>query len=379
MIAKIKKKNEAKERRQQSLVSSHLEREAKQQRWLYQRKICQIIAIISAAVSANYATVLWLAFDSGWGAIFDYSFCVLHLCAFYWIKRKQYTLSAYWTLIMVALQVAGGVALFVGPETGFQYYLFCLPAVVYMILQREPWWRKFALVLVGFGMLVISEQVSFPSMRANISTDTQTLMYYINLTLVVIINFFSIKFFADEAKSQYRKQKQLILSDSLTGLSNRRYIMQFAYKLFALCERYEHPISVIMLDVDYFKNVNDQYGHQAGDDALQRVADCLRNNIRAADVAARYGGEEFLVLLPETDLLTAEDIAERIRDELAKTTMDQDSAPFSITASFGVSCSDHVPTRSADALIKQADDALYEAKHAGRNCVKVAYESELVG
>ena len=371
---KITSKNDpAKERRQNSLIQNHLELEAAQQSWLYQRKICQIIAIIAAGISICYSLTLWLVFFSGWGALFDLGFFLLHLVAFYWIKLERYSVSAYWTLVLVSAQIAFGVALFVGPETGFQYYLLCLPAVVYMVLLREPGWRKLSVVTLGFLMLYVSEHISFPTLRVEISNSTQQIMYYGNLVAILVINYFSIKFFVDEAKASYREQKKLVLSDSLTGLSNRRYIVEFAHKLLALCQRYEHPISVIMLDVDHFKQVNDAYGHHVGDDALQLVANCLRTKLRDSDVAARYGGEEFLILMPETELLKAEEIAERIRIELAGKSLLVEGKPVHITASLGVSCSDNLQHCTADLLIKRADAALYDAKKAGRNCVKLAF------
>ncbi|TNC82438.1 MAG: hypothetical protein C9356_03155 [Oleiphilus sp.] len=357
---------------QSSLIQKHLADEEDEFDRHYQRKVCQVIALIPALVSAIYAALLWNLFYSGWGALFDLLFVFLHLSSFYLINSGRLSAAAYWTLCLASVQVAVGVTLFVGPETGFQYYLLCLPVAVYLVLLREPAWRKFLVVILGFIMFTISERSTVQGFRVEIPSEMKSLMYYGNLTIVLLVNFFCVKFFAEEARSSYRQQKRLLLSDGLTGLSNRRYIVEFAYKLLALCKRYQHPISVIILDLDHFKQVNDRYGHHAGDDALQHVAECLRLNLRDSDVAARYGGEEFLILMPETELYTAEEIAERIRQELFNKPLQIQDESVSITASFGISCSDQFPDCDAAHLIKQADIALYQAKNAGRNCVRLA-------
>ena len=365
----------AKERRQGSIVQHHLREEKRKSGWDYQRKICQIIALISAGVSANYATMLWLFLDSFWGALFDYCFCALHLGAFYWIRRQQYSRSAYWTLVMVALQVAGGVALFVGPETGFQYYLFCLPAITYMVLRYEPTLRKGLIVLLGFAMLLISEQVAVPSLRVSMSETLIDFMYYGNLILVLLINFFSIKFYADEAHHAYQQQKQLLETDSLTGLANRRSLFEQAKELYRTCDDYRLPISAILLDIDHLSRINERFGHQAGDAALKRCALNIRHNLRDTDLAARFDGEEFLIILPETDLLAAEQIAERITQSLLHSDLMHSQEAIQLKASVGISCSHHMSNGSMENLIHEAESALKDAKRHGRNRIKLAYTS----
>ena len=338
-------------------------------RWRYQRRLCQSLALIASGVSIFYALCLWLLFGSYDGALFDFTFAGIHMLAFVLIQFRAYVYATYWTLLVTAIQITGGAVLFVGPETGFQYYLLCLPAVIYLLLREEPRHRKVLLMVLGTGMLFACEFLLIKTFRIAFTPLEEGLMYFSNLTLVLLLNYLAIKFFADEALEAYSEQKQLVLQDSLTQLANRRYVSLYGERLLALCRRYKHPLCVVLLDLDHFKLVNDRFGHAAGDAVLRHVAACLQEHVREPDIAARYGGEEFLILLPETSLLSAEDIAERIRARLESQPCMFENRAIPVQASFGICCSEQEQNADLDALLQHTDAALYRAKHAGRNCI----------
>ncbi len=156
----------------------------------------------------------------------------------------------------------------------------------------------------------------------------------------------------------YAETKELSLLDPLTGLANRRLMEISMEKNFASARRYERPFSVIMLDIDHFKNYNDTYGHSAGDKLLTDIAKMLTQEVRETDLAVRYGGEEFLIMLPETKLGRAYEVAERIRERV--------QAHGVITISLGVSTY-QAGMEQKDDIINMADNALYQAKNRGRN------------
>ena len=159
--------------------------------------------------------------------------------------------------------------------------------------------------------------------------------------------------------------EQLSVTDSLTGLLNRRYIEERLMEETKRSNRHGFPMSFMMLDVDHFKSYNDQFGHPAGDEALKLVGHVIRETLRGADVAARYGGEEFAILLPQTTADEAMTIAERIRDNVEHTNF----ANRRVTLSIGVaSCSAELC--SSANIVSAADKALYEAKRLGRNRVR---------
>ncbi|HEX6304161.1 MAG TPA: diguanylate cyclase [Anaerolineales bacterium] len=158
-------------------------------------------------------------------------------------------------------------------------------------------------------------------------------------------------------------------TDALTGAYNRRYFLSQAELEFSRAERYGKPLSIILLDLDHFKDVNDTYGHHTGDDVLQSVAERFRDNIRPADIMGRYGGEEFTILLPETDLAGARQLADRLRTQIADVPVDDKGESIRVTVSLGVA-SKGDDTPDVDALLHKADEAMYEAKRAGRNQVR---------
>lgn len=163
--------------------------------------------------------------------------------------------------------------------------------------------------------------------------------------------------------------ERLARTDSLTGLPNRRYFMETAAQELARTGRFGGTLSILMLDLDRFKKVNDTYGHKAGDLVLKKLAETCRATLREVDFTARLGGEEFAVLLPGTDHAAALEVAERLRQAVAaaEVTLTPDTR-LRFTASFGVATL-FDPAASVDTLLNQADHALYEAKHLGRNRV----------
>ncbi len=157
--------------------------------------------------------------------------------------------------------------------------------------------------------------------------------------------------------------------DMLTGLPNRRSVYGALGQMMARSNRSLSPLGVISLDVDSFKQVNDRYGHEAGDAVLANIARLLEKCLRLGDVAARVGGEEFLVLVPDTDMAGSVIVAERIR--IAVSEFRPDGPIPQVTVSLGVACSVD-GTEAARALLRRADEALYEAKHGGRNLTVLA-------
>jgi diguanylate cyclase (GGDEF)-like protein/hemerythrin-like metal-binding protein len=164
--------------------------------------------------------------------------------------------------------------------------------------------------------------------------------------------------------------------DPLTGLYNRRFLDTTLARELARCSREGKPLSMLMIDVDYFKRYNDHYGHQAGDECLKSVARSLQTCARrASDLAARYGGEEFSIVLADTDAAIAVHLAEEVRQAIESLNMPHEmSRAGRLTISVGVATMASHASRDMDALLRAADEALYRAKHSGRNQVRVAAE-----
>jgi diguanylate cyclase (GGDEF)-like protein len=172
-----------------------------------------------------------------------------------------------------------------------------------------------------------------------------------------------------ELATYEQKLVEMNTKDALTGIYNRRFLES---RLKEECERhrrYSRPLSLLMIDIDFFKKVNDTYGHQAGDLVLQSVAIKSASVIRKTDFIARYGGEEFCCLLPETCSNDAENIGESLRIQIEEMENSFENNSIKVTISLGISS--FITEDSPETLLKRADDALYQAKHSGRNrCIR---------
>ncbi len=174
-----------------------------------------------------------------------------------------------------------------------------------------------------------------------------------------------------------KRLELLSITDGLTKLHNHRYFQDELARAFEESQRYQRPLSLAMIDIDFFKKVNDTYGHAVGDDVLKRSAALYRSSVRSTDLVARYGGEEFAVMMPETTLQDGMAFAEKIRQLIEAAPMDTQAGPLQATVSIGVASVPLSRIHSAKELIIAADKALYRAKRGGRNRVLTATEKDL--
>ncbi|KAB2888583.1 MAG: GGDEF domain-containing protein [Desulfobulbaceae bacterium] len=168
------------------------------------------------------------------------------------------------------------------------------------------------------------------------------------------------------------KLRELAFRDELTGLYNHRYFQEFIESEVKRAIRYKHPLSLLLIDIDYFKSINDTFGHIAGDKVLREVSQVMVRLVRQNDMVARYGGEEFAVVLPETGQVGAKVIAQRLRRGIEQLQIQQGGQPLSVTVSIGMASTDMANLEAArEALIAQSDRALYRAKRNGRNRLEI--------
>jgi diguanylate cyclase (GGDEF)-like protein len=225
--------------------------------------------------------------------------------------------------------------------------------------------------IVFVSIILIAVCIGILNYEHNINTTSH---YLVNLTAVSIIALIVFTITEKNRMRSFKQQKliekqrdvlqQLSITDPLTGLNNRRYLFD---KLPAECERairYKRSLSVMVIDIDHFKKVNDTLGHQAGDDVLKNTALAIQGAIRLSDYVCRYGGEEFVVVLIESDWAIAEQCAERIRERCQS--IKHDSVPWDVTVSIGLY---QYSGGTSDDLLAQADANLYSAKNSGRNRV----------
>lgn len=173
---------------------------------------------------------------------------------------------------------------------------------------------------------------------------------------------------SNELKSANEKLNHLATTDALTGVYNRRQFFNLADKELLRAARYQHTTTILMMDIDHFKQINDAHGHGAGDEALKQFCQRCKEALRTQDVIGRLGGEEFAIFLPETDVQSAKRVAERIRESVAEAQLKSSSGIFQMTVSIGITEAENTERELRQPLMR-ADEALYHAKHQGRNRV----------
>jgi diguanylate cyclase (GGDEF)-like protein/PAS domain S-box-containing protein len=197
------------------------------------------------------------------------------------------------------------------------------------------------------------------------------------LVILGVIQDVSVQKHAEEEKEKHRVElaeanrrlEELAKTDALTGLKNRRHFESDLYRCCAEASRYHTPLTCMMIDIDYFKSINDTFGHDVGDQVLRDIAHAIQDQVRNVDIAARFGGEEFVVLMPQTPLDGASILAERLCERIADTTFDSIPDGRQVTISIGVCCAGQKKGIDGQSLVKAADTAMYESKRNGRNQV----------
>jgi len=159
--------------------------------------------------------------------------------------------------------------------------------------------------------------------------------------------------------------------DGLTKVFNRREIMRILKEEFHRAQRTNQPLSIIMLDIDHFKKVNDTYGHPAGDEVLFEITSRITKVMRAYDKIGRYGGEEFIIILPHNSQKSVKKVAERIRENISQKSIQTSAGPLKLYVSLGCTSTENIDANSSEMMIKISDEALYNAKNKGRNCTVV--------
>jgi diguanylate cyclase (GGDEF)-like protein len=170
-------------------------------------------------------------------------------------------------------------------------------------------------------------------------------------------------------RQQITELSELVLTDGLTGLYNLRHFKNVLQAEMNRSKRSGIPTSLVMIDLDHFKAINDTYGHETGNKVLKHVADILTSELRTTDVICRYGGEEFVVIFPETQLNLAVKVADRIREMIADSPVNCETGEVYVTASMGASVYMKFGILSMDEFVDSVDKYLYEAKKSGRNCI----------
>jgi diguanylate cyclase (GGDEF)-like protein len=240
-----------------------------------------------------------------------------------------------------------------------------LAAALYIPLAGLFYGIQSPSVFIGFCVVctVLSAGASISDME-----EADFINFAINRGVVTLV-LYSTCFLIYRINLSSEVLRRLATTDPLTGTFNRRHYMELMAREQRRADRYNTIYSILMIDIDHFKRVNDTYGHQVGDQAIQAMADACKRIVRPTDIVARYGGEEFIVTLTHTDQTGSLKVAERLRESVAEIALPTEKGALSFTISIGLST--YVKKSAVEQIIGRADQALYRAKEGGRNRVCV--------
>lgn len=321
------------------------------------------VALLAAGVDCIYL-LFFLAVDSPWLAWINVLSVAMYGLA-YLLARRHKLDGASLLIWLEAFPHAVIGTLMVGWESGFHYLLLMfIPAVVLTHSRRRA--RIFvAALLVFLGSLDFAARHWGP--LAPLSATALLALKWLNITIFITMFSALASYFRLRIVQSEKHLQAQAMEDSLTGLYNRRHFQLVAEQALARCQRTGSRASLLILDIDFFKRINDTYGHEAGDLVLTAVGRLLKDEAREIDTLARWGGEEFVLLMPDADMAEAMAVAERLRRKVEDTPIAISGAEIRCTVSCGVAgMSGHEPLNQA---LARADRALYRSKTEGRNRV----------
>ncbi len=292
---------------------------------------------------------------------------VMWRCESSWPNKWVY----FWGLVFICIEIL------IIPGSIFPSFVFVVVCSIlssYLLLNRLPITnagdKGMAYISIGWSAIFLWEMFQgFGVSQGNFVIQNSISLIFSPVYISGMTLFLTSSYMLD-AQDELAQQAD---TDPMTGLCNRRYFVRQAKKILNSASRYQHPISVIMCDIDNFKTINDKYGHETGDTVIKAFGNCLSKMLRNDDILARYGGEEFVILLPQANDLAVMLVAERMREEAEALAIKIPRGQLRFTVSFGV-CQ-VTDFSNIEISISEADTAMYQAKNSGRNRVCL-YENQ---
>jgi diguanylate cyclase (GGDEF)-like protein len=322
--------------------------------------------IIAALVVHAIFIVLFTLIDVRSLAIFNVASVAMYGVCLVLVQRGYLGGTLVFATTEVILHAWLAVAM-IGWDSGFHYYVLVLATTVFF----HPRWRLLAKILyvmfVCAAYLGINQWAQYDAPQEVTTVSVVSALNYFNIAACfVLLGFFS-HHYSKAANEAFRKLKRLAGTDPLTGLNNRRRMLEIADQEIARHRRMGRSLAFIICDVDEFKMFNDRYGHECGDDVLQAVALQISATLRTQDHVARWGGEELLLLLPETTLEAAETVAEKLRIAVSEMRTPWGAEHVGVTLTAGVA--ELQMNEDFSGCLARADHALLEGKRSGKNRV----------
>ncbi len=332
-------------------------------RLLYLANCCFILGFVAWDFAIDRGQILFTLLVRGIAASFS---LLLFILSF--VEKLQNFTFLFSYISALSCQLAQAIIL-ISLDRGLLYGTTALTFFPLVLVVLAPTDRSI-LSLGSLGFFLI------PNLVMAIAKTDRFLWLNANVFLVTVcLLFYILGMLTDQSRRQNflleKTLEQQATKDGLTGVANRRFFLELASREFLRAHRYHKHLSLLLIDIDHFKAINDSYGHAVGDQALVALTELICRVVRHTDIVGRIGGEEFAVLLTETDRSGAECVAERLRVAVAdmKLTIPEGTIEFTVSVGVAVATTDY---KDIQDLLQTADAALYQAKRRGRNCVVIA-------
>ncbi|WP_368030452.1 GGDEF domain-containing protein [Arcobacter sp. s6] len=332
-------------------------------------KIGRFLSIIGFIIGMVY-TLIYLNFVSFSTALLNLFFACSFLLYFYFLYKNQIIKACFFILVVFITYIFFICMFFLSNKIGTHYYFLVVPTLAYLLFRKE-YNISFFLSFLSFLFLIYFSFNEGQNL-VPLSSELSSFFYILHLSIIFIILIISINVFLFEMKNKEEILDKLANIDYLTGILNRRAFYNKAEALMKLSQRYGDELGLVLFDIDFFKKINDTYGHNMGDIVLKEISKKILLSIRDSDCFARYGGEEFIVLLPNITKDKLQVFAEKIRGLVENMYIENsDGKEIKVTISLGISFS--IKNDTIEDFIKRADLALYDAKKSGRNRICISY------
>ena len=337
-------------------------------------KTTNIVALITVIISALYTLNYIFVLQHPMVALINSFFTCCYLMPLYLNAKYLSKLAKTCFFITLMLHLLVCTNLYVTNESGFHLYYFLVPTGAYLLFDTEDKKEKLFLSILSIILLIYCENTENTSPLITLSPFTNKLIYQSVILFIMLEVIVVLTIFINQIESNEKQLRLQATTDDLTGIANRRYFFEKLNQLIFQEKEYPRPLSILLIDFDHFKQVNDKYGHFSGDICLTEICNLTSLLLREQDIFARLGGEEFVIALPETTLQEANQIAEKIRLKISEHNIPLPEKPhLKCTVSIGIA-SNANPSDDIDKILLHADEALYQAKEYGRNRA-VAYKA----
>ena len=333
-------------------------------------KMTNIVALISVVVSAlytlNYVFILSEPYVASINLIFTFAYAFTLL----FNKYDAHKGSKIWFFSLLMLHLVVCTNVFVTNETGFHLYFFLVPTGAFLLFELKDKFEKLCLSFIAIILFFYCENTLNLSPFIELSTEMNNYIYQSVFFFNMLEVIFVLTLFANEIEINHLKLTKQATTDSVTGVYNRHHFFEQATYNLSIANQLKRSFSIILLDFDNFKKINDTYGHHIGDLSLLETARQINTHCRSQDCFARIGGDEFVIALADTTLNEAKIIAERIQISIEKNSIKVESnIQINCKVSIGVCSCTASDKKQLKDLMLQADKALYQAKEQGGNRV----------